>query len=75
MAQEEQVRLFMEINENQKAVSKNLRNTLNADLLWVSENPIEKREAIRSRVAQDFKRHKFNRKVSKYRIYNNCTKF
>lgn len=53
MAQEEQVRLFMEINENQKAVSKNLRNTLNADLLWVSENPIEKREAIRSRVAQD----------------------
>lgn len=33
MEQQEQVRLFMEINENQKAVSKNLRNTLNADLL------------------------------------------
>lgn len=53
MDQKEQVKLFMEINENQKAVSKNLRNTLNADLLWVSDNPIERREAIRSRIAQD----------------------
>jgi len=53
MDQKEQVKLFMEINENQKAVSKNLRNTLNADLLWVSENPSERREALRSRIAQD----------------------
>lgn len=53
MDQKEQVKLFMEINENQKAVSKNLRNTLNADLLWVSDNPIERREALRSRIAQD----------------------
>lgn len=53
MPKEMQVKLFMEINENQKAVSKNLRNTLNADLLWVSTNPSEKREAIRSRIAQD----------------------
>lgn len=53
MDQKQQVKLFMEINENQKAVSKNLRNTLNADLLWVSDNPIERREAIRSRIAQD----------------------
>lgn len=53
MDQKQQVKLFMEINENQKAVSKNLRNTLNADLLWVSDNPIERREALRSRVAQD----------------------
>ena len=30
----EQVRLFMQINENQQAVPKNLRNTLNAELLW-----------------------------------------
>ncbi len=30
----EQVRLFMQINENQQAVPKNLQNTLNADLLW-----------------------------------------
>ena len=53
MEQKEQVKLFMEINENQKAVSKNLRNTLNADLLWVSDNPSEQREALRSRIAQD----------------------
>ena len=53
MDQKEQVKLFMEINENQKAVSKNLRNTLNADLLWVSDDPNERREALRSRIAQD----------------------
>lgn len=53
MDKKEQVKLFMEINENQKAVSKNLRNTLNADLLWVSDNPTEKREALRSRIAQE----------------------
>lgn len=53
MPQAQQVKLFMEINENQKAVSKNLRNTLNADLLWVSDNPSERREALRSRIAQD----------------------
>ena len=53
MDQKEQVKLFMEINENQKAVSKNLRNTLNADLLWVSDNPNERREAMRSKIAQD----------------------
>ena len=53
MEQKEQVKLFMEINENQKAVSKNLRNTLNADLLWVSDNPSEKREALRSKLAQE----------------------
>jgi DNA sulfur modification protein DndB len=33
LARKEQVRLFMQINENQKAVPKNLRNTLNSDLL------------------------------------------
>ena len=53
MDQKEQVKLFMEINENQKAVAKNLRNTLNADLLWVSKDPSERREALRSRIAQD----------------------
>ena len=53
MDQKEQVKLFMEINENQKAVSKNLRNTLNADLLWVSDDPSERREALRSRIAQE----------------------
>lgn len=53
MEKKEQVKLFMEINENQKAVSKNLRNTLNANLLWYSDDPAERREALRSRIAQD----------------------
>lgn len=53
LSQEEQIRLFMEINENQKAVSKNLRNTLNADLLWTSDNFSERRKALRLRVAEE----------------------
>jgi DNA sulfur modification protein DndB len=48
----EQIKLFMEINENQKAVSKSLRNTLNADLLWYSEDLSEQREALCLFIAQ-----------------------
>lgn len=51
--QSEQVRLFMDINENQKSVSKNLRNTLNADMLWDSPKESEKRDALRLKIAQD----------------------
>ncbi len=51
--QNEQVRLFMEINENQKSVSKNLRNTLNADMLWGSPKESERRDALRLKLAQD----------------------
>ena len=51
--QKEQVRLFMEINENQKPVSKNLRNTLNADMLWNSSKASERRDALRLKIAQD----------------------
>lgn len=47
----EQVKLFMDINEHQKAVSKNLRNTLNADLLWTSKSYIDQHTALRSRIA------------------------
>ena len=47
MAKDKQVELFMEINENQKAVSKNLQNTLNADLLWSSEDKNKQRKALR----------------------------
>lgn len=53
LAQDEQVKLFMEINENQKSVSKNLRNTLNADMLWVSPKEAERRDALRLRIAQE----------------------
>jgi DNA sulfur modification protein DndB len=48
----EQVRLFMQINENQQAVPKNLRNTLNSDLLWGSDNYTERARALRLRIAQ-----------------------
>lgn len=47
----EQVRLFMEINENQKSVPKNLRTTLNADLLWSSDSYVDKQRALCSRIA------------------------
>lgn len=53
LAKNDQVKLFMEINENQKSVSKNLRTTLNADLLWDSENPTERNTALFSRIAQE----------------------
>lgn len=50
--QEKQVKLFMEINENQKSVSKNLRNTLNSDLLWKSKDWNQQRVALRLDIAQ-----------------------
>lgn len=49
----EQLRLFMDINENQKAVSKNLKNTLDADLKWNSENLKERADGIRKQLALD----------------------
>ncbi len=48
----EQIRLFMDINENQKAVPKSLRVTLNADMLWESKDLSEQRQALRSKIAQ-----------------------
>lgn len=51
LSRTEQVRIFMQINENQKAVSKDLRNTLNADLLWDSDNKIEQMRALCSRIS------------------------
>lgn len=52
LQREEQVRLFMEINENQKAVPKNLRHTLNADLQWESEYVSERVNALKLTIAQ-----------------------
>lgn len=49
----EQLRLFMEINENQKAVSKNLKHTLDADLKWDSENLKERAEGIKKQLCQE----------------------
>ena len=53
LPQTEQVKLFMQINENQQAVPKNLRNTLNADLLWASDDYTERARALRLKIAQD----------------------
>ncbi len=52
LAREEQIKLFMDINENQKAVPKTLRVTLNSDMLWESPNYNERRKALRSKIAQ-----------------------
>lgn len=51
LSRSEQVKLFMQINENQKTVSKDLRNTLNADLLWDSDSKIEQQRALCSRIS------------------------
>ncbi len=50
---EEQVELFMQINENQKAVPKELRNVLNASMLLDSENLNSRRKALRLSIAQN----------------------
>ncbi len=47
-----QLELFMQINENQQAVPKNLRNTLNADLLWGSPDKRKQAQALKLKVAQ-----------------------
>ncbi len=49
---QEQIKLFMDINENQKAVPKTLRVTLNADMLWESDDYNERRQALRSKISQ-----------------------
>jgi DNA sulfur modification protein DndB len=56
----DQVQLFMQINENQQAVPKNLRNTLNADLLYESSDMREQVRALRLRVAQRLEEHKLS---------------
>jgi DNA sulfur modification protein DndB len=51
LERDQQVDMFMKINENQKAIPKTLRETLNADLLWTSKNKIEQIKALCSRLA------------------------
>lgn len=48
----EQIKLFMDINENQKSVPKTLRVTLNSDMLWESDDYNNRRLALRSKIAQ-----------------------
>ena len=51
LSRDEQVQLFMQINENQKTVSKSLRETLNSDLKWTSDILNEQLDALCSRLA------------------------
>jgi len=48
----EQLKIFMDINENQKAVSKTLRITLEEDLYWGSDIAVSRIKALRSSVIQ-----------------------
>ena len=47
-----QLKMFMDINENQKSVSKQLRNTLNIDMLWNSLDLNKRKEALYLRIAE-----------------------
>lgn len=53
LPKEEQVKMFMDINQNQKPVSKSLRNTLNIDLLWNSESYADRLEALMLNIGQE----------------------
>lgn len=48
MTSEDQLKIFMEINENQKSVSKNLRIDLEEDLFWSSSRLDSRMKALRS---------------------------
>lgn len=49
---EKQRDLFMQINENQQSVPKNLRNTLNADLFWTDPDKRKQANALKLKIAQ-----------------------
>ena len=51
MDKSDQVKMFMDINQNQKPVAKNLRNTLEEFLLWDSKKQDEVRKAIMLRTS------------------------
>lgn len=52
LKKEEQLKLFMDINENQKAVPKSLRNTLNIDTLWKSDSYASRNVALMLHMAE-----------------------
>ena len=52
LEKDEQVKMFMDINQNQKPVPKALRNTLDIDLLWESEDLEKRKKALLLSIAQ-----------------------
>jgi len=53
MESREQLQIFMDINENQKAVSKNLRLDLEEDINWDSKQVDSRLKALRSSIIKD----------------------
>jgi DNA sulfur modification protein DndB len=54
LQRKDQLKMFMEINENQKSVSRNLKNTLDPDIKWNSELLHERIDGLQKQIAQDF---------------------
>jgi DNA sulfur modification protein DndB len=72
----EQVKLFMQINENQKQIPKNLRNTLNADILWDSKIKSDQALALKLQLAQDLGEEKISPLYERIQVGENPkTKF
>ncbi len=46
----EQLEMFMDINQNQKAVSPTLRETLEEDLFWDADQAVQRMKALRSAI-------------------------
>lgn len=53
IASEEQLKIFMDINENQKAVSTDLRIDLQSDLLWNAPQLNSRMKALRSAIIRE----------------------
>ncbi len=53
LSPKEQLRLFMDINQNQKAVSPSLRLTLEEDLFWNSDRSDSRLKALRSSIIRE----------------------
>ena len=64
MPSEDQLRIFMEINENQKAVSPSLRLDLEEDLYWNAQRIDSRMKALRSSVIKELASN------SNYVLYN-----
>lgn len=60
LPEKEQLQLFVDINENQKVVNKNLRLTLEDDLYWNSADKNLQRQALRSRIARRLGEDKYS---------------
>lgn len=62
---ERQLEMFMEINENQKAISRDLKETLKEDIYWLSPKPSLKMQALMSGI-NNYMGSENGYKISKY---------